>query len=352
MKIAYIVPSLKNQGPIMVVLGLVKELISKNCEICVFYFDELQGNMKFPCKTQQIRMNERIDFDFFDIIHSHCLRPDKYVNKWKKHIHKAKTITTLHQDTYRSFRYEHNFVMSKLLTYYWCYLQSHFDGVACISNQLKELYESKINSKLTTIYNGCSIKVDNNCDSNIIKDILDRKMSNNIIIGTYAYVTRRKGLDQIIKALPHLTNCTFVIIGEGPDIESLKIISKQFNVSDRVLFFPYQDNPCNYLQYFDLYVMPSYSEGFGLAMVEAALSKRPIVCSDIKSFHEIFPNDEVGFFTLSDTSDLVNTIKNVYSEKENYSMKSYNRCIQNFTTEVMAENYLNYYIDLLKQQNK
>ena len=348
MKIAYIVPSLKNQGPIMVVKGLVNELITKNCEITVYYFDQLKDNMEFPCYTKQIAMDECIDFDSYDIVHSHCIRPDKYVNKWKKHIHKAKTITTLHQDTYRSFRYEHNILISTLLTYYWCHLQSHFDMVACISNQLKDIYLSKIKSRLTTIYNGCSIKIDNNFDSQITATIISKKKSNNIILGTYAYVTRRKGLDQIIKALPYLTNYIFVIIGEGPDIECLKIMAKQYNVSERVLFFPYQDNPCNYLQYFDIYVMPSYSEGFGLAMVEAALAKLPIVCSDIKSFHEIFPNNEVGFFTLSNITSLVNTIKNVYKNKEEYSKKSYNRCFHNFTTKVMAENYLKYYHEILK----
>ena len=43
-------------------------------------------------------MKTLIDFEQYDIIHSHCLRPDMYIARWKKKINRAKLVSTLHQD--------------------------------------------------------------------------------------------------------------------------------------------------------------------------------------------------------------------------------------------------------------
>ena len=87
-----VVPSLQATGPIIVVNNLVRYLKDIVEKVDVYYFDELPA-MQFDCRTIQIRMGEKIDFDAYDIIHSHCLRPDKYLVKWKKYIHKAKIVT-------------------------------------------------------------------------------------------------------------------------------------------------------------------------------------------------------------------------------------------------------------------
>lgn len=345
MKIAYILPSLRNQGPIIVVKSLSDYLVQHGCEVDIYYFDDYPG-MPFSCATRRIRMNEPIDFDKYDIIHSHCLRPDKYVVKWKNSIHHSKVISTLHQDTYRSFSYQYNFLLSKLFTWYWCRLQSQFDAVISISNQLKDIYNEKVKTDVVTIYNGCPTDFEKKKDCCLV-DKLKSIKSQYKLLGTYAFVTRRKGLDQILKTLPYLTEYAFVIIGEGPDIDRLKQISAEFDITDRVFFFPYQKNPRNYLPYFDIYVMASYSEGFGLSMVEAALAKRAIVCSNLPSFDEIFPNNEASFFKLNNRDSLKNAILKAYDAKELYGMKAYDRCYNFFTSDKMGENHLAFYRKIL-----
>lgn len=341
MKIAYILPSLRNQGPIIVVKSLLDYLIQHGCEVDVYYFDDLQG-LPFNCATHRILMNEPIDFDKYDIIHSHCLRPDKYVVKWKKNIHKAVIISTLHQDTYCSFRYQYDYLRSRLFTWYWCRLQSQFHAVVSISNQLNDVYNKKIRTNVITIYNGCPTDFDKEEDGTLVDELrcIRRRYK---LLGTYAFVTRRKGLDQILNVLPFLSEYAFVIIGEGPDIERLKQMSIDLSISDRVFFFPYQRSPRNYLPYFDIYIMTSHSEGFGLSMVEAALAKKSIVCSNLPSFYEIFPNDEASFFELNNIDSLKNAIKKAYDEKEDLGERAYKRSCDYFTSEKMAENHLNFY---------
>lgn len=349
MYIAYILPSLRNQGPIIVVKSLSDYLIQHGCEVDIFYFDDLQG-MSFNCVTRRILMNEPIDFDKYDIIHSHCLRPDKYVVKWKKNIHRAVVISTLHQDTYRSFRYQYNSLLARLFTWYWCWLQSRFDAVISISNQLRDIYNKKIKTDVVTIYNGCPVDLEMVRDYVLIDKLKDIK-SRYRLIGTYAFVTKGKGLDQVLKALPELIKYAVVIIGEGPDIARLKQMSADLDIANRVFFFPYQKTPRNYLPYFDMYVRPSYSEGFGLSMVEAALAKKAIVCSNLPSFYEIFPNDEASFFELNNIGSLKNAIGKAYEAKEDLGERAYKRSCEYFTSKKMAENHLIFYKRMMDRLN-
>lgn len=345
MKIAYILPSLRNQGPIIVVKSLSDYLVQHGCEVDIYYFDDFPG-MPFSCATRRIRMNEPIDFDKYDIIHSHCLRPDKYVVKWKNSIHHSKVISTLHQDTYRSFRYQYNPLLSGIFTWYWCRLQSRFDAVISISNQLRDIYNKEIKADVLTIYNGCPIDFEMMEDCALVAKLKSIR-SQYRLIGTYAFVTKGKGLDQVLKALSELTEYALVIIGEGPDIERLKQMSVDLDIVNRVFFFPYQKSPRNYLSHFDIYIMPSYSEGFGLSMVEAALAKKAIVCSNLPSFYEIFPNDEASFFELNNIDALKNAILKAYNAKEFYGMKVYERCFNSFTSDKMGENHLAFYHKIL-----
>lgn len=344
MKIAYIIPSLVNTGPQVVVYNLVKNLVSQ-FEIDVYYFDDI-FSLEFDCPTHKIKMNKPIDFDYYDIIHSHCLRPDLYVFLWRNKIKRAKIITTLHQDTYQTFSYQYSSFTSYIATFIWTKIQSVFDGVVCISNQLKNSYNRKIRSELYTIYNGCSLNYTDIIDLSIITSITNIK-ERYIILGSFALVTRRKGLDQVIKALTYLENYALVIIGDGPEIIHLKDLSTKLGVDNRVLFFSYQKYPHNYISMFDIYVMPSYSEGFGLAMIEAALARKSIVCSDIPSFNEIFNYNQAEFFQLNNIESLVSAIENAYKKKDELGNAAYERAISSFTSEVMSKNYADYYNALL-----
>ncbi|SCY84913.1 glycosyltransferase family 4 protein [Flavobacterium anhuiense] len=348
MKIAFILPSLVNKGPIIVVHNIVKNLKKSVDLIDVYYFDESNSSLNFECDIYQISKTQFIDFDKYDIIHSHTLRSDLYVYKWKNKIKKAKILTTIHQDTFASFSIRYNRFISSIITLYWCYVQRQFDGVVAISNQLKNKYNKLLSGKITTIYNGCDIteaKTQIEIE-NLIRQYKNHKYK---VLGAYATITQGKGLLQIVKVLDLLPDYVFVLIGEGPYLETIKSYVEKFKLSNQVLFIPYIEAPYSYLSLMDVYMMPSYSEGFGLAMVEAALAKKSIVCSNIPSFNEIFNSDEVCFFELDNLNSLRNSIKTAYLERLQRGERANSKVTMFFTAEKMAENHLLYYKKLLKK---
>jgi glycosyltransferase involved in cell wall biosynthesis len=346
MKIAFILPSLVNKGPIVVAYNIVKHIKDKVDLIDIYYFDETDSSLNFDGNIYHIKKSDLIDFDKYDVIHSHTIRADNYLFKARNKIHKAKIVSTIHQDTFVSFSIQYNTVLSFILTSYWCYIHRSFDGVIAISNELKDKYNGLLSNKITTIYNGCSIG-DSSTDTKIEDSILKLRSENYKIIGSYAFITKRKGLSQVINVLNLLTDYALVIIGEGPELENLKKSVDKLNLSDRVLFVPYMNAPYSYLAYFDIYAMPSYSEGFGLSMVEAALAKKSIVCSNIPSFHELFTPSEVSFFDLDNSDSLIQSIKLANGERDVRGELAYCKANKLFTAEIMAHNHFLYYKNVL-----
>lgn len=349
MRIAYIVPSLQPTGPIIIVQSLSKYLREYGCDIDIYYFDGNTKQLEFKCNTYQIAFSNPIDFDSYDIIHSHCFRADLYVNKHKKLIHKAKTLSTLHQDTYMSFTYDYCKPLAYLLTAYWLHIQSKNDRVVAISNQLKDLYNARLKGKVVTLYNGVDILEADNLDELYLNKIDSLKQKGYKLLGTCTRVVKGKGLSQVLLALKELSNYAFVIIGDGPEKNVLMQLASQLGVDDRVLFLPHVDTPYNYLGDIDVYMMTSYSEGFGLAMVEAALKGKAIVCSNIPSFHEIFNETEARFFELDNISSLIEAVDDAYKRKEVLSHNAQEKATKVFTAEKMAERHMQLYEQLISE---
>ena len=85
-----------------------------------------------------------------------------------------------------------------------------------------------------------------------------------------------------------------------------------------MLFLGYKNDAYKYLPYFDAYTIPSHSEGFPLAMLEAAAYGKPIIASNLSVFKEIFTDDEISIFDLNDEKEKLSRnaklkYENVYS---------------------------------------
>ncbi|MEG0815085.1 MAG: glycosyltransferase [Mucinivorans sp.] len=346
MKIAFIIPSLINKGPIIVVDTIIRHLTDKVEQIDVFYFDDKFG-VDFNCATHKINFNQPIDFDEYDIIHSHMYRPDKYIHRWKSKIKKAKVVSTIHQDIFQNLKFSYNFFIAVIFSHLWKRNLMTMDSVAIISQKLFSLYHIQI-PKSTIVYNGIDIDYKPElADQSIISQIDKLRNNGYKIAGTYAAINKRKGIDQLISLLDIRDDIALVIIGEGTEKERLKKVINKKNLNNRALFLPYLKHPYNYLSHFDVYVMPSRSEGFGLALAEAALTHTPVVCSNIDVFHEIFDDSEASFFELENTISLSNAIDKALTTSTEKTDNAYNRIQSNFTGHIMADNYLSFYKQVL-----
>jgi glycosyltransferase involved in cell wall biosynthesis len=351
MRIAFILPSLARRGPILVVSDIISQIHDK-CEfVDVYYFDNVT-EIALPCSAYRIDFSTKIDFDRYDIIHSHMFRPDAYV--WKHHrLIKGKIITTMHCDIRVDLRYYYNFIISFIFRWVWLFFVRKFDKVVVLTSHIMNGYYKKYiqEDKLLYIYNGRPLHIAGEIDKNDKKLINDLKKKNYKIIGANAILIKRKRLHLVITALSTLFDYVFLILGEGKEQKNLLKLAIKLGVFDRCHFLGFKNNPESYLPFYDVYAMPSVGEGFGLALIEAALMKRSCVCSDTPEFHELFSENEVSFFSPKDKQSLCNAIKNAYVKRLEKGENAYRRAIGCYSDKIMSGNYYNLYETVLSKKN-
>ncbi|MFQ2414362.1 glycosyltransferase family 4 protein [Aeromonas caviae] len=341
MKVAIIIPSLKNVGPVKVAFDLVSSLF-REIDFTVFYIKESSG-FEFPCNTQKLTWRNILSLYDYDVIHSHMLRPDFITAALP--FFRGKKITTIHNMVEEDVFFTHGRLISYIVSPIWITIWKRFDRLVVLTDVARNYYFNfgLLNNKLHVINNGVAtsiVPVDiPNEDQNIIDDFSNEKK----ILGSVCLFNHRKGLDQVIRTLPILKDFCFVVIGDGPIKDELNELAESLGVSDRFLMIGFREYAKKYIELFDIYMMPSRSEGFGLAMVEAISVKKPVVCSNIDVFKSMFSENEVSYFNLEDTSSLISAIYNAVEHSDTYSNNAYSKFLQCYTTDIMAKKYFEVY---------
>ena len=343
MRICYIIPSKVKFGPNLVVLDLAKLMLERGHDVKVFYFDDVENEalIDFPCLVEKISLFHRINFSVFDVVHSHCLRPDAYVWLHKPRNNKTRFLTTLHNFVEEDLKVTYNPFVAKVMSPLWMFLVKRHDKIVVLSKTAEEYYRKWFSDeKLAYVYN--TRKLDNVADltKEEKKELYDFK-GTSFLLGVNAGETYRKGADQIIRALPFLPNVKLFMVWRAPDRPDLRSLAKELNVEKQILFAGFREDAYRYQKYYDAFVIPSRSEGFPLAMLEAVSLKCNMISSDIPIFKEFFTNDEISFFHLEDIDSLVVAIQQ--AQCENKSEKAYQKYLRKFSPDIIAERYLALY---------
>lgn len=136
---------------------------------------------------------------------------------------------------------------------------------------------------------------------------------NTLVIGLVGRIDPAKGQATFIKAAAGLLKnlkegerLKFVIVGEetlgsiGNHLEELKKMVVQFRIESAVIFAGYQENIPEVMSAFDIFVMPSRQEAFGLVAIEAMAMECPIIISSGGSAAEIVGQEEFGLMVRPD----------------------------------------------------
>ena len=96
-------------------------------------------------------------------------------------------------------------------------------------------------------------------------------------------IVNQKGFDILLKALKIVRNqkpWSILIVGDGPEKDGLKRLSKRLHLSNAIYWLGEQSNPFPFYGWADLVVVPSRYEGFPNVILEAMACKRAVICSD------------------------------------------------------------------------
>ncbi len=99
-----------------------------------------------------------------------------------------------------------------------------------------------------------------------------------------------------------------MLIGEGPEREQIEYRCQELGILDKVIFFGKSNEIDKILCFSDLFLLPSQTESFGLAALEAMASGVPVISSNTGGIPEVNIHGVSGF--LSDVGDIGDMTKN------------------------------------------
>jgi glycosyltransferase involved in cell wall biosynthesis len=127
------------------------------------------------------------------------------------------------------------------------------------------------------------------------------------IIGVVSRLRKEKGVEYFIKAMPLILRkfpkSIFLIAGEGPLREKQEAQVRELGINKNVRFLGFRTDVADLLSIMDVTVIPSLTEGFPVALLEAMSVGNPIVATEVGGICEIAGNGETALFVPPGDSD-------------------------------------------------
>jgi len=185
-----------------------------------------------------------------------------------------------------------------------------YDSIVCVSNSVKErllYYYTKLDKKISVIYNLFNLDEINAFANQPITEKMD-----GLTFTTVGRVSPEKGQLMIPMIAKELLNLGYTfkwyIVGDGSDMEKLKKNVEEMSLEDTVILTGMKDNPYPYIKNCNLYIQPSYTEGFCLSTFEAKILGRHIIVTNVPGMREQFAENE-AIFCEPTVPSLVNGIQ-------------------------------------------
>jgi glycosyltransferase involved in cell wall biosynthesis len=110
------------------------------------------------------------------------------------------------------------------------------------------------------------------------------------VIGAIGRMVWQKGFEYLIQAIPDIVqdvpDAKFLLVGDGPLKDKLKVRSEKLKVADRIIFTGFRSDIKEILSAIDVLVIPSLLEGFPMVTLEAMAMAKPIVATRIDGITE------------------------------------------------------------------
>lgn len=262
-----------------------------------------------------------------------------------------KKVVTIHDLIFLKEQQQYPFIDRQIYKAKVGYACKHADIIVATSEQTKQdlvNYFKVSEQRIKVVYQ--------NCDSRFFEPVTDTKkqavrlrynLPDRFILNVSSFYPRKNQIT-LIKAFASISakaNHHLLLIG-GNESERQKCerLVEELQLSKRVTFLSNilaTDMPVIY-QLADLFVYPSFFEGFGIPIVEALATETKVLCSDIPCFRE-FGEDMVGYFNPNEPIALS---EQMLSELTNIKKDSpIEKVVKRFSAPAFAKEMISVYTD-------
>ncbi len=137
-------------------------------------------------------------------------------------------------------------------------------------------------------------------------------------ISNFREVKRVQDVVSVFYNIQSAMPAKLMLVGEGPERERIECQCKELGILDKVVFFGKSNEIDKILCFSDLFLLPSETESFGLAALEAMASGVPVISSNTGGIPEVNIQGVSGF--LSAVGDIDDMTKNALHILSNQSV--------------------------------
>ncbi len=169
-------------------------------------------------------------------------------------------------------------------------------AITLVSQSEQRLIKAELAGALPSTYSVVYNGVVDNVPSH---DKLPTRNKNSIVFCSTSRLVTAKGIGELISAFALIApNKPYELwlVGDGPNEATLKTLAGK---TKGITFWGYRANPLDFVAAADIFVHPSYHEGFSLSLVEAAMLTKPIIACNVGGNPEIITDGKNGLLIPS-----------------------------------------------------
>jgi glycosyltransferase involved in cell wall biosynthesis len=288
-----------------------------------------------------------------DVLHSHGYKGNILFGFIPRALRKIPMVSTLHGWTWSGG-------FSRMLLYEWFDSLSFscIDRVILVNAAMKDhpRLKNRHGLSLEVVPNGIPVHADVPSDTpdSLNQTILDF-CRRSFTIGAIGRLSPEKGFLLLIEVVAALVargaDIQLVILGEGGLRNGLEEAVRKYGIENRVLMPGYVPDAKRYLPLFNLFAMPSLTEGLPMVLLEAMHASVPIVATKVGGIPEVLKDGKCGILVDPGSHEslalALQTALNNPNEAAERVTAAHQRVLADYSSSAMASKYQKIYRDVL-----
>lgn len=281
-----------------------------------------------------------------DLIHSHGYKGDILLGLVPRARRQVAVVSTIH-----------GWISVRIFTKIWCYctvdklMLRRLDAVVNVTTATKSIS----GVRRFIVENGIpELAFD-------LQSVLsnDRAVSSlrrsGCLVGTVSRLSEEKGVRYLIDAVGRLVRENYdvraAIVGDGPQRGYLQKLIDRQGLSERVVLVGFKEQAHNYIPLFDVFVLPSLTEGMPMTILEAMQAGVPIVASRVGGVPDVLGHGDLGILVKPrDAAALAAAVSSVLAQRAEAARmadRARHVALDRYSSLRMAEGYLRVYREVL-----
>lgn len=296
------------------------------------------------------KMVEVVEKHQLEVLHVHYAIPHAYAAYMAKQMLKekgmnVKVVTTLHGTDIT--------LVGSHPTYKTAveFSINNSDVVTAVSNSLKKDTQRLFNitNDIEVVYNFIDTDKYDRAQQEECKRIALAKPNERILthVSNFRPVKRTADVVKVFNLVQKEIPAKLLMVGDGPDRVHAENLVNELGIEDKVIFLGNSNEVAKILCYSDVFLLPSISESFGLAALEAMAANTAVISTNTGGLPEVNIQGFTGFLSnIGDVEDMATNALTIL--KDDATLASFKANAKEHTKQFSLRNILPVYEDIYK----